>query len=319
MTRKIQFPYETQSKQIPFIYTDRNQLTSFPFRVSEKKRQLVLPVQFEEAVRKLSLPIGRDSRIIPFPISQQAIVPATLGAMDPYTMGELDAMTLDFMMWADSKELVFDRAAGANGESIFLHGHPKHLDFWYNRDVRFPFYLGKHFMDTWFLPFMVSGNYLCTEAATPLPVLDSFVENLAKSIGTHLHSADTELLGYIMLYFKMDPHALGALDPYPLWALSYTTANAMELGTTTATVSSTVDVETKENLLYLHTSTPGLSSQITGEFRPAATSMMSFKCWRNVTLGDLDPYLMGDIDPKPLGMKFYGNTPAVVTVDAAES
>lgn len=298
--------------------------------MSEKKRQLVLPVQFEEAVRKLSLSIGRDSRIIPFPIPQQAIVPAILGAMDPYTLGDLDAMSLDFRMWDDSKELIFNEIAGANGESIFLHGHPKHLDFWYNRDVRFPFYLGKHFMDTWFPPFMVSGNYLCTEAATPLPALNSLVETAAKATGTHLYSADTELIGYITLYFKsvlgipltlgeMDPYTLGALDPYPLWALSYTTANAMELGTTTATAASTIEAETQENILYLHAGTPGLSSQITGEFRPTATSAMSFKCWRNVTLGNMDPYLIGEIDPKPLGMKFYGNTPAVVTVDTAES
>ncbi len=148
MTRKIQFPYETQSKQIPFVYTDRNQLTAFPFRMSENARQLVLPVQFEEAVRKLSLSIGCDNRIIQFSVAQQAIVPATLGAMDPYTLGDLDTMSLDFRTWEDTKELVFNELAGANGESIFLHGHPKHLDFWYNRDVRFPFYLGKHFMDT---------------------------------------------------------------------------------------------------------------------------------------------------------------------------
>ena len=246
--------------------------------------------------------------------------------MDPYTLGELDNMPLDFMMWADSKELIFDRNPGANGESIFLHGHPKHLDFCYNRDVRFPFYLGKRFMDTWYLPFLVSGNYLCAEAATPLPALDSLVETAAKATGTHLHSADTELLGYIMLYFKsvlgapltlgeMDPYTLGQLDPYPLWALSYTTANAMELSTTTATAETVIEAEPEENIIYLHTSTPSISSQITGETQNIGMSTMSFKCWRDVTLGDLDGYTLGELDPLPLGMKFFDNTPAIVTVD----
>lgn len=88
---------------------------------------------------------------------------------------------------------------------------------------------------------------MCAEAATPLPILDSLVETAAKIIATNLHSADTELLGYIMLYFKS---VLGA----PL------------------------------------------------------------------TLGEMDTYtVMGKLDPKHLGMKFYGNTPAVVTVDAATS
>lgn len=325
-TREIPFIYREQAYGIPFVLMDKTSLPSIA--LVNSTRTLALDIGDKTESRTIPFPAGNVHTPILFPVRIWEEVPATLGSMDPHTLGELDDLSIDFMMYSGIGELIMTNIHGVDGRDIFKYEEPVHFSYLYcDEPFGISFSLGDKFMqDKWIIRSGSLGLALWNTGSGVRPdiVLQKWAE--PHNGGLTLSGPHGELLSRLVLRCKplfeiphflgeCDVLTLGDLDRFPLGALDRNIALAMGLSTTMASSVSNVSDEPKGASLKLwNRPLDEVYSAVAAEPTPVKSGL-SARGARPATLGDLDSYDLAYVDPRPLGMRVFGRVSAVVTTE----
>lgn len=319
--RQIEFLYDGLPNEFAIRYDEHLPLD---FVVEPAKH---IPFTFEEQdeVRELVFSMGRDSTALHFPVSQATFSDAILGVMDPYTLGELDDMSLDFKMWPDMSGLVPDGLPGADGVSIFAFTEPLMFLFQHLKQYTGLFNVGDLFIDE--RNMVAKKIYLYLRNEQKLAKLSTEKVANATDVYMQLKAERASLVSDLVLYCKslfgknwtlgeMDPFTLGDFDPLPLWQLSGYVSSALNIMTSMVDAETTVEPNPLDAVAVIQTAT---KATVQGEAFVNATGInkriTGSGYRRQATLGDMDDFTFETLDARILGMYFYGKTPAIVTAD----
>lgn len=319
--REIEFLYEGIPREFVIIYDEQ---ISLPF--SEPSAKCIpFTVDEPESVRELSFSVGRDSNILHFPVSEQKFYDAILGVMDPYTLGALDGMSLDFKMWPDMSGLLPDGLPGVDGTTIFDYTEPLLFWFQYLKQYTGVFNVGDLFVDE--RNMVAKQIYLYLRNEQKLTKL--LTEKVASASGVYMQLAaeKTRIVSDLLLYCKsilgkswtlgeMDPFSLGDFDPLPLWQLSGQASSVLNIATSTVTAETSVEpTPINVSIALQNTSKPSAQEETLVNAVGVRKRLTSSGYRRLATLGDIDDLAFETLDTRILGMYFYGKTPAIVTAE----
>lgn len=321
--RQIGFQYDELPNEFVVTYDDR--LISF---LIDRAKRLNFTFEEQQELRHLLFSMGWDSNLLTFPISQREFPAAILGVMDPYTLGELDNMTLDFKMWPDMSGLIPSGLPGADGLSIFDFTDPWYVSFPYESAIRGDMDLGIAFMGGYGLPLHKLKMFIRNSDRSRLTELIGEKFPDINKLVMHLSPTRPEMLNLIDLCCKsvlgktwtlgdMDPFTLGYFDPIPLWQLTDQTASALQITTAASVIETNIEPEIRsvEKQLKIE-GKQLLHSEVGTAATDISKRLSSMRSRRYALLGDMDTRTFDELDNLSLDMRFYGKIPAIVTVEA---
>lgn len=293
---------------------------SFPL---EGARQFQFCFEDHEAIQD-DFVFQEETNFLKFPVITSEFPEAVLGVMDRYTLGELDAYTLDIRMWPDMSALIPAGGAGSGGLSIFAVTAPYLFLFPYLRQFSGKFELDTQFAGGYGLALGELFMRLQSNSAQPLPSLMFEKDVTASNIEMRLKNDALELLSYINIACRsilghkwtlgeMDPYVLGELDPFPLWYFSEQAAAAMRMHVHSAEADVSVEPPLGRVVTALRIEGTDIRRDATVIASGAAKRLSGLTSRRPATLGELDAYTLGELDTHTLNMYFYGKIPAVIT------
>lgn len=327
-SRKISFPYDRALNEIAFQYADRTDLTSFAIPVPERTRTLDFTMQEKAANRILQFPAdARSVKPIPFTIGIWDTLPATLGVLDPYKLGTLDDMSIDFKMYESVNELIFSDVLGQGSGDIFEFEEPVHFPFGY-RDTPYGmlFPLDRRFMaENWYIGTKPLYLYLWNTdrgikaaalvekgADGKLNVLRLLSHN--PPLVSTLWAEAKSIMGMPNSLLECDPLTLGALDPLLLGNLDYSVAAMMRIGAKSAVLVSGIPVSGSYENMRIGAENVTPWSEIHSAGTQIIGGIVSGGA-RRTTLGDLDNHTIAMVDLRTLGMKTFNKVEAILTTD----
>lgn len=325
--RQIPFVYGNTPVNIDFSYSDARPLYGISIPVQDEVKRFSLIIPQTESVRKINMPVGSGIRSIGFPMLLRDDVPAILGALDPYTLGDLDPLSIDFRMFDGLDRIVTNDVLGANGEGVFDLSEIVRYPFSYRMSpYDLSFNLGRHWLETWYIGTNALPLYLWNtkhgEKAEPL-----LAKEVAAEQTLYLANRKAELLSALRLWCKSvynspytlgdaDPYLLGDLDSFVLGSISRNVATALCIGSSSATTTSGVSVQPDGNSFYISNhAIIGAHSRVESSAVGKTDGLIVGKTMRYATLGDLDLYELSPVDARKLDMRFYSKVSAITTTD----
>lgn len=320
--RQINFPYDGETNEFAVIF-DTELLLPF---LAERAQEF--PFTFDElgAVRDLLFSMGQNSNVITFPLAQKNIEDAILGVTDPYTLGELDDMSVNFKMWADQSGLVPDGLPGADGASIFSFVEPLFFLFQFINKYQGTFNVGDLFIDERGL--VAQQIYLCLKAHAKLAQLASEKTVEGSAISMWLKHNKTALESCLTLLCKplfgrewtlgeMDLLTLASFDPQTLLQLSRQAASILNLAVSSTVAEESLEPDAVKQNIVLRADSKPVAGQESFASAVGVSKRLSSSGYRGLALlGDIDDFALGDVDTRILGMHFYKKTPAIITADS---
>lgn len=198
---------------------------------------------------------------------------------------------------------------------------PKQFSFKFSEPIRFPFYVND-LVYYWEVGSDGITMYLLNNKIDPdTPIVkDVLLEETGISMYLVNETADTSKhiliefakIGWGMDTLKLlDPLTLGEIDPFTLGEISICYANWMEIATSVAKtgVVKVIEASNAEMQLKSDAVLPYTKDIYTGELHEKI-GIVGLNSFGRLTIGDLDPHTIGDIDAMLSTFRVFGSIPA---------
>lgn len=198
---------------------------------------------------------------------------------------------------------------------------PKQFSFKFSEPIRFPFYVND-LVYYWEVGSDGITMYLLNNKIDPdTPIVkDVLLEETGITMYLVNETADTSKhifvefakIGWGMDTLKLlDPLTLGEIDPFTLGEISVCYANWMEIATSVAKtgVAKVVEASNAEMKLKSDAVLPYTKDIYTGELHEKI-GIVGLNSFGRLTIGDLDPHTIGDIDAMLSTFRVFGSIPA---------
>lgn len=198
---------------------------------------------------------------------------------------------------------------------------PKKFSFKFSEPIRFPFYVND-LVYYWEVGSDGITMYLLNNQIDPeTPIVkDVLLEETGITMYLVNDTADTSK--HILIEFAkigwgmdtlrlLDPLTLGAIDPFTLGDISTCYANWMNMTTSVAKSGVVKVVEASDAEMQLRSDAvlPYTKDVFTGELHEKI-GIVGLNSLGHITLGDLDPHIIGDIDAMLSTFRVFGSIPA---------
>lgn len=198
---------------------------------------------------------------------------------------------------------------------------PKKFSFVFSDPIRFPFYVND-LVYYWEVGSDGITMYLLNNQIDPdTPIVkDVLLEETGISMYLVNETADTSK--HILIEFAkigwgmdtlrlLDPLTLGEIDPFTLGDISICYANWMNMTTSVAKSGIVKIVEASDAEMQLRSDAvlPYTKDIYTGELNETI-GIVGLNSFGHITLGDLDPHIIGDIDAMLSTFRVFGSIPA---------
>lgn len=198
---------------------------------------------------------------------------------------------------------------------------PKKFSFKFSEPIRFPFYVND-LVYYWEVGSDGITMYLLNNQIDPeTPIVkDVLLEETGITMYLVNDTADTSKhiliefakIGWGMDTLKLlDPLMLGTIDPFTLGDISICYANWMNMTTSVAKSGVVKVVEASDAEMQLRSDAvlPYTKDVYTGELQEKI-GIVGLNSFGHITLGDLDPHIIGDIDAMLSTFRVFGSIPA---------
>lgn len=198
---------------------------------------------------------------------------------------------------------------------------PKQFSFKFSEPIRFPFYVND-LVYYWEVGSDGITMYLLNNKIDPdTPIVkDVLLEETGISMYLVNETADTSKhiliefakIGWGMDTLKLlDPLTLGEIDPFTLGEISICYANWMEIATSVAKTGVVKVIEASDAEMQLKSDAvlPYTKDIYTGELHEKI-GIVGLNSFGRLTIGDLDPHTIGDIDAMLSTFRVFGSIPA---------
>lgn len=198
---------------------------------------------------------------------------------------------------------------------------PKKFSFKFSEPIRFPFYVND-LVYYWEVGSDGITMYLLNNQIDPeTPIVkDVLLEETGITMYLVNDTADTSK--HILIEFAkigwgmdtlrlLDPLTLGTIDPFTLGDISTCYANWMNMTTSVAKSGVVKVVEASDAEMQLRSDAvlPYTKDVFTGELHEKI-GIVGLNSLGHITLGDLDPHIIGDIDAMLSTFRVFGSIPA---------
>lgn len=202
---------------------------------------------------------------------------------------------------------------------------PKRFPFKLSEPVRFPFYVND-IVYYWEVGSDGITMYLLNNKIDPdTPIVkDVLIEETGITMYLVNNAADTtvDTVKHILIEFAkigwgmdtlglLDPFTLGEIDPFTLGDISICYANWMQLSTSAVEtgVNKVIEISDSEMQLRSDAVLPYTKDIYTGELHEKI-GIVGLNNMGHITLGDLDPHTIGDIDAMLSTFRVFSSIPA---------
>lgn len=198
---------------------------------------------------------------------------------------------------------------------------PKQFSFKFSEPIRFPFYVND-LVYYWEVGSDGITMYLLNNKIDPdTPIVkDVLLEETGITMYLVNETADTSKhiliefakIGWGMDTLKLlDPLTLGEIDPFTLGEISICYANWMEIATSVAKTGVVKVIEASDAEMQLKSDAvlPYTKDIYTGELHEKI-GIVGLNSFGHITIGDLDPHTIGDIDAMLSTFRVFGSIPA---------
>lgn len=198
---------------------------------------------------------------------------------------------------------------------------PRQFSFKFSEPIRFPFYVND-LVYYWEVGSDGITMYLLNNKIDPdTPIVkDVLLEETGITMYLVNETADTSKhilvefakIGWGMDTLKLlDPFTLGEIDPFTLGEISICYANWMEITTSIAKTGIVKVIEASDAEMQLKSDCvlPYTKDIYTGELHEKI-GIVGLNSFGHITLGDLDPHTIGDIDAMLSTFRVFGSIPA---------
>lgn len=198
---------------------------------------------------------------------------------------------------------------------------PKQFSFKFSEPIRFPFYVND-LVYYWEVGSDGITMYLLNNKIDPdTPIVkDVLLEETGITMYLVNETADTSKhiliefakIGWGMDTLKLlDPLTLGEIDPFTLGEISICYANWMEIATSVAKTGVVKVIEASDAEMQLKSDAvlPYTKDICTGELHEKI-GIVGLNSFGHITIGDLDPHTIGDIDAMLSTFRVFGSIPA---------
>lgn len=198
---------------------------------------------------------------------------------------------------------------------------PKQFSFKFSEPIRFPFYVND-LVYYWEVGSDGITMYLLNNKIDPdTPIVkDVLLEETGISMYLINDTADTSKhiliefakIGWGMDTLKLlDPLTLGEIDPFTLGEISICYANWMEIATSVAKTGVVKVIEASDAEMQLKSDAvlPYTKDIYTGELHEKI-GIVGLNSFGHITIGDLDPHTIGDIDAMLSTFRVFSSIPA---------
>lgn len=198
---------------------------------------------------------------------------------------------------------------------------PKQFSFKFSEPIRFPFYVND-LVYYWEVGSDGITMYLLNNKIDPdTPIVkDVLLEETGISMYLVNETADTSKhilvefakIGWGMDTLKLlDPLTLGEIDPFTLGEISICYANWMEIATSVAKAGVVKVIEASDAEMQLKSDAvlPYTKNIYTGELHEKI-GIVGLNSFGHITIGELDPHTIGDIDAMLSTFRVFGSIPA---------
>lgn len=198
---------------------------------------------------------------------------------------------------------------------------PRQFSFKFSEPIRFPFYVND-LVYYWEVGSDGITMYLLNNKIDPdTPIVkDVLLEETGITMYLVNETADTSKhilvefakIGWGMDTLKLlDPFTLGEIDPFTLGEISICYANWMEITTSVAKTGVVKVIEASDAEMQLKSDCvlPYTKDIYTGELHEKI-GIVGLNSFGHITLGDLDPHTIGDIDAMLSTFRVFGSIPA---------
>lgn len=198
---------------------------------------------------------------------------------------------------------------------------PKKFSFKFSEPIRFPFYVND-LVYYWEVGSDGITMYLLNNQIDPETPIVKDVLLEETGITMYLVNDTADISKHILIEFAkigwgmdtlklLDPLMLGTIDPFTLGDISICYANWMNMTTSVAKSGVVKVVEASDAEMQLRSDAvlPYTKDVYTGELQEKI-GIVGLNSFGHITLGDLDPHIIGDIDAMLSTFRVFGSIPA---------